>query len=215
MSLRTARQPWLSWSLGRRLRAAFPETTSFIASNCVGSRLSALARRPYRSPTVDLFLAPGDFLHFAAKLPRYLELPFRLDQDEAAKRGWPVAVLASDCLPPIRLQLQHYKTLEAGEVAWRKRAERIDWERIVLCHTDRDGATLEQLAEFDRLPYHKIVFTHLPRPQISSACYVPGFEREGQVGDLFSEWPRLSAVLTRSRLRAITAATHPSLRWRE
>lgn len=40
------------------------------------------------------------------------------------------------------------------------------------------GVSLEDLKEFDNLPYeHKIVFTHVPQPEIKSSFYIKGFEK--------------------------------------
>jgi uncharacterized protein (DUF1919 family) len=71
--------------------------------------------------------------------------------------------------------------------------------------TDKDGATEEHLRSFDALPYPKIVFTHRRFDHIASACYVPGYEDQGEVGDMFSEWDRLLTPLTGVRLRAMFA----------
>ena len=52
--------------------------------------------------------------------------------------------------------------------------------------TDRDGATYQDLKEFDELPFkNKIVFTHKHYPEFSSSFYIKGFDNSSQVGDLF------------------------------
>ena len=52
--------------------------------------------------------------------------------------------------------------------------------------TDRDGCTQEDLFAFDNLQYkNKKVLTHIPHPEIASALYVKGFEKEDCVGMCF------------------------------
>lgn len=49
--------------------------------------------------------------------------------------------------------------------------------------TDRDGCTYEDLQSFDALPYeHKVVFTHIPYPEIRSAFHISSFEKDACVG---------------------------------
>ena len=52
--------------------------------------------------------------------------------------------------------------------------------------TDRDGCNKELLIRFDNLPYkNKVVFTHNLMPEIKSAFYIEGFEKEEAVGALY------------------------------
>ena len=49
--------------------------------------------------------------------------------------------------------------------------------------TDRDGCDISNLVEFDQLPYaNKVVFVHKNYPDIQSAAYIPGFEKDDSVG---------------------------------
>lgn len=147
-------------------------------------------------------MRPGDFLNFVQHLDSYLTAPFIDEEEEARRAGWPVARLAPPDAPPIRLQLQHYKTMAEAEASWKRRAERINRDRIVLLHTDK-AASPADLQDFEALPFPKIVFTHRQWPDLPSSCFVPGFESAGEVGDLFSEWTRLGPVLTARRLSLI------------
>lgn len=202
MNLRDARKALRQWSLGGRLRAVLGPDTTIIASNCVGSRLSLLAGYRFNSPTVDLFITPDDFLAFVQNLDAYLDLPFLSDDAMAADEGWPVAILEAEGLAPVRLHLQHYDSVAEAEKKWRDRAPRINRHDLIVCHTDK-RATHPHLQAFDALAHRKIVFTHRPQPEIRSACYVPGYEDQGEVGDLFSEWQKLAPVLDGRRLQQI------------
>ena len=50
---------------------------------------------------------------------------------------------------------------------------------------DRNGCTEQDLLDFDALPYeHKVFFTHVPHPEIQSAFYIKGFEKQDYVGTM-------------------------------
>lgn len=52
--------------------------------------------------------------------------------------------------------------------------------------SERDGCNYEDLKQFDRLEMeNKIVLTHIQYPEIRSAVYITGFEKEKQLGDVF------------------------------
>jgi uncharacterized protein (DUF1919 family) len=51
--------------------------------------------------------------------------------------------------------------------------------------TDRGDCDYETLQRFDRLPcLYKVLFTHRPYPELSSACFIKGFENQETVGIL-------------------------------
>ena len=68
---------------------------------------------------------------------------------------------------------------------WNERKERIDWNNLFIIAIDGDGCTYESLKKFDKLPYeNKVIFTHIPYPEIKSSYYIRGFENEKGVGVL-------------------------------
>lgn len=179
-----------------------------VSSNCVGSRISLMAREPYNSPTVNLWFGPQDYLTFVERLDDYRRLDgaFRELPDLSARYGYPVGVLGGGGVPELVVKFQHFDTLENAAAAWRRRFARVAAGKIALTFTDRDGATAEDLRRFDALPQPKLCFVHRPAPELASAVHVPGYESDGQVGDLFSDWPKLARALTVRRLRALLGA---------
>ena len=76
----------------------------------------------------------------------------------------------------------HYKTEEEAKNAWTRRKERINWDNLYIIFTDRSQCTEKDLNDFDRLPYsHKVVFTHVPHPELKSAFYIKGYEKDDKV----------------------------------
>lgn len=64
------------------------------------------------------------------------------------------------------------------------RKKRLNIEKLYIVMTDRNGCTGELVERLSRLPYQKVLFSHKPIPQYDFVVYVPGFEKDGQVGEL-------------------------------
>lgn len=149
---------------------------SLFSINCTGGCMSHDLGLQFRSPFVNLFLLPEDYLKFLADPKGYLALPLEFDTE--SELPYPVAALGD-----VTVHFKHYDTPEQARDTWQRRTERINWDNLFVLMTDRDGCTREQLRRFDALPYrNKVVLTHLPMPDIASAAYIPGFEQEEQLG---------------------------------
>lgn len=183
---------WRRMRLAAILRETAPEDTCYIASNCIGGRLSQLSGRPYRSPTVGLWFAPDDFLRFAADLSTYLVERVRERADLAEGCGHPVGEVGD-----VVLWFQHYPDFAAAERDWRRRADRVDLKRVALTFTDRDGARPEHLERFELLTAPRIAFT--TGAGGLHAAPVPAYRGAACVGDLYTHWTALAPVLTRER----------------
>ena len=171
---------------------------SIVSSNCIGGRLSQIAGEPYRSPTVGLWFRPDDFLKFATDLARYTKAALAHDGDESECLGYPVGALAD-----IRIMFKHYPSFDEARAKWIERVARIDRTRLLLVHTDRDGATANNLSHFDAQPYPKLLFVSRPRPDLNSALWVRHGNEPNQVGDLTTNWHHLFPVLSQSVLQRI------------
>ena len=97
----------------------------------------------------------------------------------------------------------HYPSFDEARAKWIERVARIDPTRLLLVHTDRDGATANNLSQFDALPYPKLLFVSKPRPDLNSALWVRHGNEPNQVGDLTTNWHHLSPVLSQSALHRI------------
>lgn len=151
---------------------------SIVASTCNGGVIYHDLDLEYRSPFINLWIEPDDFIKLLSDLRGYLSC----DLQFVGKGGipYPVAVLKD-----IYIYFQHYKTEEEAETCWRRRLKRMDYNNIAVFFTDRDGCTYETLKRFDNLPYErKIVFTHADYPEFESAFYYDCFSKEQEVGIL-------------------------------
>lgn len=149
---------------------------SVFSSNCNGACICHDLGLAFNSPFVDLWISPHDFIALLRAPREYLGLPlvFQAEKDVP----YPSAKLGD-----LNIWFEHYASEAEAEAAWKRRCKRILWDRLFIMMTDRDGCTFEDLRAFDALPYaNKVVFTHVPYPELQSAFHISGFEQEPCVG---------------------------------
>lgn len=148
---------------------------SLFSSNCNGACILHDLGLPFQSPFVNLWISAPDFVRFLEAPKEYLTCDLEFVPSD---KPYPVARLKD-----IFVYFEHYESEAEAREQWQRRCARINWEKIFVLMTDRDGCNEDVLKEFDALPYdNKVVFTHIPRPDIASAVYIPGFEDDDQVG---------------------------------
>lgn len=159
---------------------------SIISSNCVGGILSHDLGQQFRSPTINLTVR--EFIPFVQRLDYYMSLtpiPYNgfLDgmggKDWGQGRGYPICTLEDIVLYGV-----HYHNHDEMISAWEKRKTRINWNNIVIMATDEYVKTQEQLDEFDKLPYPKVLFTKEKNTTYDFQIYILGAEDEESVGDV-------------------------------
>lgn len=150
---------------------------TIIASNCNGTFIYHDLGLKFNSPTINLFFYPSDFLKFVNNLEYYLSLEIK---ECDIKENYPVGKLGD-----IKIYFMHYKSFNEAKKLWDKRKSRVNYNNIFIMMTDRDGCTLNNLVEFDKLPYkNKVVFTSKRYNNIKSSFYIEGFENKKEVGIL-------------------------------
>ena len=153
---------------------------TIISANCNGGIVSHDLGLQFRSPTVNLFIPAEDFIKFCENLPHYLSIDTMVEcVDPAVTKGvsYPVAYLGD-----ILLFLVHYSSVEEAQRIWNQRKQRINWNNIAIMATDRDGMTDELKDRFERLPYRKVMLTHLPDDKHPSCFFIAGYEKDDCVG---------------------------------
>lgn len=140
---------------------------SILSVNCIGGLLSHKLGLPFRSPFVNLFLSNGDFLKFLGKPHEYLaEKLIHKGQklNSTSTIEYPVISLGD-----ISLHMLHYKTFEEATEAWERRKDRINWYNLfVVMWTTK----IEELEQFDALPYDKKVCFVPFKSDLNSAWYI-------------------------------------------
>ena len=167
---------WRAYLWKKRLRLKRPGF-SILSTNCIGGVMYHDLGLEFLTPTVNLTIPIRDLIKLAGNPRWYMALPLAERENPG---GCPTALLGD-----VRVNFHHYASFEEASAKWEERKRKINWDRLILMATDRDGCDYETLRRFDRLSYpHKLVFTHRPYPELDSACYIRGFEERGEVGVL-------------------------------
>jgi uncharacterized protein (DUF1919 family) len=164
-----------------------PKDYCYISQNCLGGKFYQIERRQYTSPTIGLWFESSDFLKLCKNFKQYLRQELLHDECESIKMGYPVGILDD-----IKIYFLHYKTFQSAKVAWGRRVERVNLEKIFFIMTDRDGYSEGNLDKFNQLPTNKkILFMHKKIACDDNVIYVPGYDEDGCVGDLVGDFNRL------------------------
>lgn len=149
-----------------------------ISSNCNGAFILHDLGEKFHSPFVNLYLLPDDFIKYLQNIEHYMQAELRF---ETSDKAYPVGKLDD-----LTIHFMHYHSEEEAKAKWTERTARMNLDNLFILMTDRDGCTRKNLEDLDRLPFaNKVIFTHKAYPEFASACYIKGFEQQGQVGDLF------------------------------
>ena len=166
---------WRLYKEVKRLRLKNRNAT-IISSNCNGEYMYYDMKLRFMSPTINLSFDMNDYVKLLENLRWYMNQPIIPYRDD--RFDYPCGLLGD-----IEIRFNHYKTFEEAVTKWEERKQRISWDNLYIIAIDGDNCSEESLRRFDKLPFkHKVIFTHLPRPDIQSAFYLKGFEDQPGVG---------------------------------
>lgn len=144
---------------------------TIFSSNCIAGILYHDFNLQFKSPTINLWMTPVDFLKFCKNPMNYAGKDMQLLDNTPY-----IKVQNSDII----LHCLRYTSFDEVKEKWESRFKRINWDNIYLIMVERDGCTYKELVEFDQLPYeNKVVFVHKEMPEIKSAVYLSGTETLG------------------------------------
>lgn len=153
-------------------------TPTIISSNCNGEFWYYDMKLQFLSPTINLSFDMNDYVRMLENLRWYMEQPILPYEDNRFE--FPTGKLAD-----IEIRFNHYNTFDEAVAKWEERKKRIDWDNLFILGIDGDNCTYKTMQHFDKLPYkNKVIFTHIPYPEIKASYYIPGFENEEGVGVL-------------------------------
>ena len=154
------------------------EMPTIFSSSCIGGVVYHEFGKKFTSPTINLYMRCEDFIKFCENFDYYFTLEMEPYVGEI-KRDYPICKLGD-----LTLFMVHYKTFEEARDKWNARKSRVNRDNIRIVATDRDGCNKELKDRFQRLPYQKVMFTHLPDEEHKDCFYIRGYETEGQVGTI-------------------------------
>lgn len=147
---------------------------SIISQNCIGGVLMHEYNMKFLTPTINCYMSMPDFVSFCENLSDNLCVDLQECDENAA--------FSIANLNELRIMGVHYKTFDEFREAWNKRKQRVNLDKNLLIMTDRDGFTEKLLPRIAKLPYEKVLFSHIEYPEYNFICKIPGFENEKTVG---------------------------------
>lgn len=157
---------------------------SLISSNCNGGVMCHDLGLPFRTQFVNLWLWPKDFIKYLNNLDYYNsidEIRF-LPPDMRRGHQYPIGFVDD-----LEVHFTHYKSDEEALIKWNERKRRMNKDNIFVMMSEQNNCTMEDLIEFDKLPYkNKVVFTKQPYPNIKSGFYISGFETKKEIGTVLA-----------------------------
>ena len=152
------------------------EGISFISQNCIGGVLYHDLGLQFLSPTINAFIPEPGFVKLVLNLRHYMEQELIIRWGEE----YPIGMLGD-----VEIHFMHYETCTAAKEAWEKRKKRINWNKVFVIGTDRDGFDADVYEQWKKVPYPKILFT-AHSEFTEDAVFYPEHAETGHVEDLIS-----------------------------
>lgn len=152
---------------------------SLIASTCNGGIISHDLHLRFNSPTINLFMLPSHYVKFCSKLKYYLNCEIK--EIKIENISYPVGIVDNEII----IHFMHYKTFHEAKEKWIERSKRVNYDNLFFIMTDRDGCSVKDIEDFDKLPYrNKVIFCSKNYEQFESAVFCEEFEKNESVGIL-------------------------------
>ena len=162
---------------------------SIISNNCFAGRIYQDFNLPYNSPTAGLYMFYPDYINFLLNLEDNLKgkLEFvrkskyelgnkRIDE---SKHFYPIAILNGT----IEIHFLHYKSEKEAESKWYRRANRVDFNNIVIFGAELDLCRSDDISIFDKLDFENKFFFTAKEYDYNSCLQIREFKSKGVVGD--------------------------------
>lgn len=160
-------------SMQQRLKQ---KDVTIIASFCGGGTIYHDLDLKFLSPTINTAFDGPDFCRFCCDLKKNLNEEIK--EAKTSKVNYPVGKIGNN----IEIRFVHYDNFENAKIKWNQRRKRVNYDKILILATDRDGMYDEEcLKSFDKLPYKKIMFTSKKYPY-DWAIYCDYFKHSNNVG---------------------------------
>lgn len=154
---------------------------TLLSNNCNGACILHDLNLQFRSPFVNLWLPPKDFIKYCSNIAHYNACELQFVDSKSYGAEYPVARLDD-----ILIFFEHYASEEEARKKWNDRKARMN-DKIMVLYTARDGWEYEDLVAVDQLPFPKKILVNKHYPELKSAFYISGFDKEPQVG-ILSKW---------------------------
>lgn len=177
------------------IRKLITPDTSIISSNCFAGRIMQDLGMQYNTPTLGLYFFADDFIEFLSNLKYYLteaklefldESRYPLGNERRAKwtHWYPIGLLGGK----VEIQFLHYHTAKEAAEKWYRRAQRVNFDKLMVIGMEQNLCTIDNVKVFDKLPFEKKIFFSTKNiPNVKSNCFLNVFAAQGEVGDPYQK----------------------------
>ncbi len=164
------------------------KTPSILANNCIGTVLSHDMRLRFRSPTVNLFMRPHEFLNFLESLDYYTNCEVEETFEEGIQ--YPLGVMHRG-EEQVKLYFVHYRSFEEARQKWMQRRQRIDRANLFVVfeyvNLEEDSETWRR---FCALPFdNKVILTGDTAFEHPDLVHIDLYNEPYQEGKIFAIKP--------------------------
>lgn len=150
----------LSWGGGRSAKLESKQFT-IISNNCWGAHVYRYFNLPYQSPTIGMYFYGEEYVKFVGDLKRFCNCGIKMIRAEESRHyEWlkaqnnthaPIALLDDE----VEIVMLHFHSNEEAIEKWKRRAERVCWNNIIVKFSEQNYTTEEQLRQVDEMDYEK------------------------------------------------------------
>lgn len=195
---RKIKKQYTDWRLFKKREPYFKELkkyinddVSIISSNCFAGRIMQDLHIQYNSPTLGLYFWAADYIEFLSNLKHYLlEANFSFvdhskyalgDERRNNNSHWyPIGLLDNK----VEIHFLHYFTEEEALEKWKKRAQRVNFDNLLIIGMEQNLCNQKCVFDFDKLPFdNKLFFSTYKDIQAESNMYIQEFDSMGEVGN--------------------------------
>ncbi len=147
---------------------------SIISSTCNGGVITSELGEQFRTPTINLWFEPGDYLKLINNLKYYMSLDVKEVKNNFY--SYPVGRIGD-----ITVYFMHYHTFEDAREKWNKRKQRINYDNLYFMMAEKDNCTAEQVEAFEIIAHKdKVIFTYNEYPEYESTICVKDCSKDGE-----------------------------------
>lgn len=171
----------------RKKRLSKTEFT-IISNNCWAGDVYRYFDLPYQTPTVGLYFWSEDYIKFLSNLKYYLNCPLSFIslgeskyKDILLERNQSEKILAR--LDDVELVFLHYSSKEEAQEKWMRRAQRVNFDNLIVKFSRQNCFEDKHLQEFTNLDFSKKIFFDNRKNEAPFSIYIKGFENEEYLPD--------------------------------
>ncbi len=157
------------------------KSVSIISNNCIGGILYHDLGLKFNSPTINTLIYGDEFIEFIKNLREYIDCELIYDK---SSKEYPIGILFSKDKKVIHIHFLHDNTFEEAKSNWNRRKNRIDYNNLFVIYEHFNKSDDSIIEDFDKINYHKVVFTHKKFNNIKSSKFIYACRKEKGFGTI-------------------------------